>query len=69
MSADPPIPSRSSGSSLRDVARYVGALLVVPLGAAAFAIVFRELLSGVFRFAFHASDVVSAFARLPRLVL
>ena len=59
-STDPPPPSRALSW-----ARFLGALVVVSLGAAAFAAAFRGLLSLVFRRALHATDVVSAFEHLP----
>ncbi|NUO47647.1 MAG: chloride channel protein [Polyangiaceae bacterium] len=44
---------------------YLVALTIVALGAAAFAIAFRTLLSAAFEAGFGASDVVAAFERLP----
>jgi chloride channel protein, CIC family len=46
--------------------RYFSALILVALGAAGFAIAFRELLEFVFRKGFGHPDVVTTFQHLPR---
>ena len=45
--------------------RFALALIIVSLGAAAFAIGFRLSLSAVYRELYHAANVVDAIARLP----
>ncbi len=68
-SAPPPTSRPGASTSVRERALvafgYFVALIAVALGAAVFAIAFRELLSTVFRVAFDSRDIVSAFNRLP----
>lgn len=45
--------------------RVLGALVIVAVGAAAFAMAFRAALSWVYTTLFHAHDVLGAFERLP----
>lgn len=55
----------SSSAPWLDALRTIFALVVVSLGAAAFAMAFRATLSTVYARLFHAQDVLSAFERLP----
>jgi chloride channel protein, CIC family len=66
-SSEPPPPSRSPTHARFwvQLIRYVFALLVVAVGAAAFAIVFRAAINLVFTRLYRASDVLAAFEGLP----
>lgn len=55
----------SSSAPWLDALRTAVALVIVSLGAAAFAMAFRAALSALYGRLFHAQDVLSAFERLP----
>jgi CIC family chloride channel protein len=48
-----------------NLSRYVAALLLVAIGAAAFAVMFRHAASFVFERLYHERDVLTAFESLP----
>ena len=58
-------PGRRAERGLGERAAFSVALLVVSVGAAAFAIGFRLSLSAVYRGLYHADNVVDAIAQLP----
>jgi CIC family chloride channel protein len=49
-----------------DLMRFGGAVLVVAIGAALFAVVFRALLAGIYREGYGAANIVDAITGLPR---
>ena len=55
----------ASNDSMIGRARFLAALCVVALGAAAFAVAFRSTLTWWYGVAFHAGNVVDAIATLP----
>jgi CIC family chloride channel protein len=66
LSPETPEPEKSS------LGRYAAALVFVAIGAAAFAVVFREAINVVFTGLYRSKDVLSAFEKLPwflRLVI
>ncbi len=60
-----PAPTLPPVRGPRESIRYLGALALVSLGAAGFAVAFRWALALAFTYAYRAPDIVTAFERMP----